>query len=387
MDSKARARDAIERAAPALIALSHELHAQPELGWEEHRSVQRIVELLAGTSLATTVGVYDLPTAFEARAGTGSLRVGICAEYDALPGIGQACGHNIIAASSLGAAIGMAAVADEVGLAVRLLGTPAEEVGDSSGKILMLERGAFEGLDVAMMVHPTPFDVAEPIMIAVASMDVAYTGKEAHAAMYPELGVNAADALTVAQVAVGLLRQHIRSTDRIHGIVTKGGEAANIVPAHTSARYFVRSRTREDLEALLPRVMACFEAGAKATGCEVTITGGAKPYADVRHDPRIARLYRSNAERLGRVFPDTKDLLERPSGSTDMGNVSHAVPTIHPFIGIDSWPAVNHQPEFTAHTVEPAADRALVDAAIAMAWTAIDLAEQGILEGTNRGAR
>jgi amidohydrolase len=336
-----------------------------------------MVEFLRTTDLAVEAPAYDLPTAFVARAGSGRTRIGVCAEYDALPGIGQACGHNVIAGSSVGAAIGMAAVAHEVGLTVRLIGTPAEEAGDASGKIVLLERGAFDDLDAAMMVHPAPFDIAEPVMIAVAAMEVEYTGKEAHAAMYPELGVNAADAQTVAQVGIGLLRQHIRSTDRIHGIVLKGGEAANIVPAHTTARYFVRSRTIEDLAALRPRVLACFEAGATATGCDVHIEGGASPYADVRHDARIAAIYRANAERLGRVFPDTPDLLTRPSGSTDMGNVSHAVPSIHPFIGIDSWPAVNHQPEFTAHTIKPAADRALIDAAVAMAWTAIDLAQAG----------
>jgi metal-dependent amidase/aminoacylase/carboxypeptidase family protein len=184
------------------------------------------------------------------------------------------------------------------------------------------------------------------------------------------LGINAADALTVAQVAIGLLRQHILATDRVHGIITKGGDAANIVPAHTSARYKVRSERVEDLERLRERVIRCFEAGATGTGAQLEITGGKTPYAHVEHDAAMAACYRRNAESLGRTFV----AMDRPAGSTDTGNVSLVVPTIHPFIGIDSSPAVNHQPEFAACCVRPAADQAIIDGAVAMAWTALDIA-------------
>jgi metal-dependent amidase/aminoacylase/carboxypeptidase family protein len=203
---------------------------------------------------------------------------------------------------------------------------------------------------------------------------VRYTGKEAHASAYPELGVNAADALTVAQVAIGLLRQHIHPTDRVHGIVTKGGEAPNIIPAETTARYIVRAKTLDELDAIRAKVLRCFEAGALATGTHLEIFGSRPPYAQVCHDPAMAALYRRNAEALGRVFPDVSEAQQRSGGSTDMGNVSLALPSIHPMIGINSLPAVNHQPEFTAHCTTEAADRAIVDGALAMAWTAIDIA-------------
>jgi amidohydrolase len=269
-----------------------------------------------------------------------------------------------------------AKVADEVGLTISVIGTPAEEVGNASGKILLLERGAFEGVHAAMMVHPAPFDMLAAKIIAASMFDVQYTGKESHASAFPELGINAADALTVAQTALGLLRQHIRSTDRIHGIVTKGGDAPNVVPAHTSARYIIRSQTLNELGDLRPRVHRCFEAGALATGATLQIAGGDKPYAEMRHDPIMAALYRRNAEALGRVFPPLGEWETRPTGSTDMGNISLAIPSIHPMISIESLPAVNHQPEFAAHCITEAADKALADGALAMAWTTIDLATE-----------
>jgi amidohydrolase len=324
------------------------------------------------------MGVCDLPTAFVARAGSGPLHIAICAEYDCLPAIGHACGHNIIAAMAVGAGMAAAQVADEVGLTVSVIGTPAEEAGNAGGKILMLERGAFDGVHAAMMVHPGPLDIALPKLIAAALFDVRYTGKEAHAAGFPELGINAADALTVAQVAIGLLRQHIRASDRIHGITTKGGDAPNVIPAHTAARYMVRADTLDDLEALTPRVFHCFEAGALATGAQLEIAGGDKPYAHVVHYMALSLLYQRNAEALGRQFVETA----QPAGSTDMGNVSLAMPAIHPMIGINSLPAVNHQPEFAAHSATPDADQALMDGALAMAWTAIDAATDEALRAS-----
>jgi amidohydrolase len=278
----------------------------------------------------------------------------------------------VIAAMAVGAGMAAARVADDVGLTVSVIGTPAEESG--GGKILLLERGAFRGVHAAMMVHPAPVDAVEPPVLAVSQFEVRYTGKEAHASAFPELGVNAADALTVAQTAIGMLRQHIRATDRIHGIVTKGGDAPNVIPAHTSARYMVRARTLADLDAIGTKVLRCFEAGALATGATLEVIPGHEPYAEMRHDADIAAAYRRNAEALGRVFPDLGVLLERAAGSTDMGNVSLALPSIHPYIGIASLPAVNHQPEFAAHCITAAADQALIDGAVAMAWTVIDVA-------------
>ncbi len=374
MDAKAAAHERFEIARDGLIELSHRIHAYPEVGFEEERASSWLCEALDEAGFDVQKGVCELPTAFLARVGSGPLHIGICAEYDSLPGIGHACGHNVIAAAALGAALGAAKVADEVGLTISVIGTPAEEVGNASGKILLLERGAFEGLHAAMMVHPAPFDMLKANIIAASMFDVHCTGKESHASAFPELGINAADALTIAQTALGLLRQHIRSTDRIHGIVTQGGVAPNVVPAHTTARYIVRSQTLEELNQLRPRVYRCFEAGGLATGAKVEIVGGDRPYAEMQHDETLAKLYRRNSEALGRAFPPLGEWETRPTGSTDMGNVSLAIPSIHPMIGINSLPAVNHQPEFAAHCVTPDADQALCDGALAMAWTCIDLA-------------
>jgi amidohydrolase len=374
MQAKDGARERFAAAREALIALSRRIHAHPELGFEEEKASGWLCDALDEAGFAVERGICDLPTAFRARAGSGPLHIGICAEYDSLPDIGHACGHNIIAASAVGAALAAAKVADDLGLTISVIGTPAEEVGNAGGKILMLERGGFDGIHAAMMVHPAPMDMLRAKIIAASMFDVHCTGKESHASAYPELGVNAADALTIAQTAIGLLRQHIRATDRIHGIVTNGGSAPNVIPAHTSARYIVRSETLDQLDELRPKVYRCFEAGGLATGARVEITGGDKPYAEMHHDADMAALYRANSEALGRPFPDLGELGKRPTGSTDMGNVSRAMPSIHPMIGINSLPAVNHQPEFTAHCITADADMALIDGALAMAWTCIDMA-------------
>jgi amidohydrolase len=317
------------------------------------------------------MGICELPTAFAARAGSGPLHVAVCAEYDALPEIGHACGHNVIAATAVGAALALAEVADDAGLTVRVVGTPAEEGG--GGKILLLERGAFAGAHLAMMTHPAPMDMATWPMIAAQQFRIRYTGKEAHAAAYPELGINALDALTVAQVGIGLLRQHVHHLDKVHGIITHGGDAPNVVPAHTEAEYMVRGRDLAAFVVMREKVMRCFEAGALATGATLDVTPRHEPYAEMHHDPDLAAAYQRNAEALGRDFTDRMGS-RTGAGSTDMGNVSLALPSIHPAIGIDSLPAVNHQPEFAAHCVSAAADRALYDGAVALAWTAIDAA-------------
>jgi amidohydrolase len=317
-------------------------------------------------------GICDLPTAFSARAGSGPLVVALCAEYDALPGVGHACGHNIIAASSLGAAVALAEVADDVGLTVLLLGTPAEEGG--GGKVLMLDRGAFDEAHLAMMVHPWPNDRLAAQCLAVSHFDVHFEGKEAHAAAAPYEGVNAADAMAVAQVALALLRQQFRPGDQAHGVVLDGGKAANIIPAHVHGRFMCRARTLEGLEALEPRVRRCFEAGALATGATVRFETLSPVYTHMESDPDLLASYRKNAEALGRTFAADDAGEDLPTASTDMANISLAVPTIHPLIGIESKGAVNHQPEFAAACAAPSADAALFDGALAMAWTAIDAA-------------
>ncbi|MEV7012609.1 M20 family metallopeptidase [Streptosporangium sp. NPDC051022] len=370
--AKSAARAVIDREAGRLVALSHRLHAHPELGFEEERACAWLGEELTSYGFAVQAGVCGLPTAFTATAGSGPLVVGICAEYDALPGVGHACGHNVIAAAAVAAGAALARVADDLGVTVRVLGTPAEENG--GGKVLMLERGAFDGLHLAMMVHPAPRERLDPPVLARAQLHVEYEGRPAHASACPEDGINAADAFTVAQVAIGLLRQHIPGDQRVHGIVTDGGQAPNVVPAHTAADYYVRARTLAELAVLEHRVRACFEAGSVATGAALSMTSASPAYSEFRHDTPLLEHYRRNALALGRSFPDVTAQDERMAASTDMANVSLAVPSIQPLVSIESGTAGQHQAEFAEFAVRPAADRALLDGGTAMAWTAIDVA-------------
>ncbi|MFF0677404.1 M20 family metallopeptidase [Streptomyces tendae] len=367
---KDTARRAVEQHAEELISLSERLHADPETAWEEHRAAAAVPELLDRAGFDVTSSYLGLETAFHARFGSGPVRIALCAEYDALPGLGHACGHNLIAAASVGAALGLAAVADGTGLTVEVYGTPAEEGG--GGKIEMLERGAFAGTDLAMMVHPAPVDVAEARPFAVSHSKISYTGKSAHAAAYPEAGVNAADAFTVAQVAIGLLRQQLPSSARVHGIVTHAGDAPNAIPERATGRWYVRAETLAELAELEPRVMRAFEAGALATGCELEVEPESKPYAEFRTDERALEHYRANALALGRKFAPPGQAARMNRASTDMGNVSQVVPAIHPYIGIGSLPATNHQREFAAYCVGGTAERALLGGAVALAWTAVD---------------
>jgi amidohydrolase len=337
--------------------------------------------VLADAGLTVESGICDLPTAFSCSVGSGSLHLAICAEYDALPGIGHACGHNIIAATAVGAGLALAPLVDDLDLRVTVIGTPAEEGG--GGKVFLLERGAFAGVDAAMMVHPAPYEDLDPRISAVAHFEVVYEGRASHAAAAPALGINAADAFTVAQVAIGLLRQHLRPGEQVHGIVTRAGDAPNIVPARAEGDWMVRAPNVADLEQARPRVEHCFEAGALATGATLSIADVAPVYSHLEHDHRLLDLYRDNIVALGRTPDDDNEI----NFSTDMGNVSLDIPSIHPCIGIESDGAVNHQPEFAAACVNASADRAVLEGALALAWTAIDAATGPLraeLQGRNR---
>ena len=370
---RSEAKRLVAAAEDELVELSHRIHAHPELGFEEEQASAWCAEALERGGYQLERGTADLATAFVARRGDGPLRLAICCEYDALPEIGHACGHNIIAAAAVGAGLALAPLAEALGATIEVFGTPAEEGG--GGKIYLLERGAFAGVHAAMMVHPSPVERETMACLAVSHWEVHYRGKSAHASAWPEQGVNGADALTVAQVGIGLLRQHIRRTDRVHGIVTHGGDAPNVVPESTAGTWLVRSRTLAELAELEPRVHACFRAGALATGCEVEIRPQGPAYSEMRHDVELAAVYRGNAEALGRQFVDLPgELAERTAGSTDMANISLAIPAIHPMLGLNSLPASNHQPEFTAACITPVADDAVLGGATAMAWTCVDMA-------------
>ncbi len=374
---KDSARAAVDEHLASLIELSHTIHAHPETSFEETRAAAWTADTLEVAGFSVTRGTSGMPTAFVAEAGSGPMVLAVCAEYDALPGVGHACGHNIIAASAVGAGVGLAGLADQLGLTVRVLGTPAEEGG--GGKITMLEDGVFEDVHAAMMIHPWPTERLFGTCLAVSHFDVTFTGKSAHASAAPFEGINAGDAMAIAQVALGMLRQQFRPGDQVHGITTYGGQAANIIPESVTGRFMCRSTSLEGLAVLEPRVMACFEAGALATGCTLTRVELAPVYSHMESDPGLLALYRPNAESLGRDFSLDDQQAPRPTFSTDMANVSLAVPTIHPLVRIEAGGSVNHQPEFAAACVTPSADAAVRDGALAMAWTAIDAAQPGAL--------
>ncbi len=365
-------RQAIEDFAGDLVSLSHQIHSNPEVSFEEYESAALLQQTLSDRGFAVETGVAGLETAFMASRGEGELTICYMAEYDALPDIGHACGHNIIAAAAVGAAVGLAAVSDQADVQVKVAGTPAEEGG--GGKVIMLDAGAFADAHAALMVHPGPKDLAAMPTLATALFDIRYRGVAAHASAFPEHGVNALDATTVAQAAIGALRQHLAPTDRIHGIITEGGTMPQVVPAFASMRYQVRSATVESLAILEKRVRRCFEAGALASGAEVEIESVAPIYAELRADTDLTSLYVRHIDSRERRVSELTPRAQRAAGSTDMGNVSHVVPSIHPMIGIGSLPAVPHQPGFARAAASEDADQAVVDASIALALTGLDAA-------------
>ncbi len=371
MDVKSTAKAHYETVAGELRKMSRILHENPELGREEHGSSRLLAGFLARNGFKVEYPAWGLETSFDARVGNSGPEVVICAEYDALPEVGHACGHNIIAAAACGAGVALAPLADDLGIRVRILGTPAEEI--YGGKVDLIIAGAFEGVAAAMMIHPSPRDEVDTGFLAVLHLDVEFHGKETHAAFAPQLGVNALDAAVQAYVNVSMLRQSLLPTDRVHGIISYGGGAPNVIPALTSMSWYIRSAEKPRLEELTEKVLACFEAAALATGCTHEVKHRGHPYMNMLVDPLLADLFAENAADLERVMGRRGDGPPE-GGSTDMGNVSHLVPTIHPMLDIKSLPAVNHQREFAAHTITPEGDKVIEDGALAMAWTVIDLA-------------
>jgi amidohydrolase len=375
---KERLRAEVEARADHLIELSHQIHEHPETNYEERFAHDLLTDVLEGEGLDVERSAYGVDTAFAARAGDRGPTIAVLLEYDALPGIGHACGHNIIATAGLGAGLAAAAAAAEAGGRVVVLGTPAEEGG--GGKILMARAGAFEGIDAAMMVHPAGDDLARMQVIAVQELVATYTGEAAHAAAFPHRGRNALDAAVLGYLNVAALRQHILPAERIHGVFLEAGEKPNIVPARAVTEWMVRSTSIASLDPLKARVAACLEAGATAAGCDVEIAWKSVVYADMRDNEAMVSLYAENAAALGRQVEEPHGEVA-VVGSTDMGNVSYLVPSIHPMIAAAPSGLPIHTPEFATHARSESGDRAVVDGALAMAWTVADLwAQDGALD-------
>jgi amidohydrolase len=368
---KQRVADEVDRRAELLVDASHQIHARPELCYEERFASDLLATICEGEGLTVERGAHGIETAFVARAGTGEgPTVAVLCEYDALPEIGHGCGHNIIATAGLGAGLAAASVVAEAGGRVVVIGTPAEEGG--GGKIRLGDAGAFEGVDAAMMVHPAGVDRTEIHAIAIATWEVSYRGQAAHAAAFPHRGRNALDAAVLGYNAVAALRQHIRPTERIHGIFTHGGDKPNIVPERATAEWYVRSDTIRTLQPLKARVLACLEAGAAAAGCTMEHRSICPEYSDLRTNGTLIDLYARNSEQLGRPLADLAPD-DAVVGSTDMGNVSYLVPSIHPMIRVSPPNVSIHSPEFAGYAAGPDGDRAVLDGAKAMAMTVVDL--------------
>lgn len=375
--------DDIGAMADRLIDVSRSIHARPELNFEEHFAHDLLCDVLEAAGLPVTRHAYGVGTAFEATAGTEGPEILVLLEYDALPGIGHGCGHNIIAAAGLGAGLATAKLATALGGRVRILGTPAEEGG--GGKIYMARRGAFSSGDAAMMVHPADADLVRMHSIAIHTVDVEYSGRAAHAAAAPWEGRNALDAAVLGYMNVAALRQHIRPTERVHGIITDGGEKPNVVPRRAAANWYVRSDTIESLQPLKRRVLDCLEGATSACGCTMSANWDDVAYADVRDNRTMVDSYVRNMTSIGRTVVDPDVVGRRVMGSTDMGNVSYLVPSIHPMLKAAPDGTAIHTEDFARHAGSESGDAAVVAGATAMALTVVDLwSDPALLAGVKR---
>jgi len=366
---KAQVSREIDARRHQLNELSLRIHSNPELGFQENKAAAWLTQYLEENGFAVERGICGLPTAFKGSYGKGKPAIAILAEYDALPKLGHACGHNLIAASAVGAGIAAKPVIDRFGGSILVIGTPAEEL--DGGKAIMAQRGGFDNLDVAMMVHPGVHDTATTQALACQALQVEFFGKAAHSAARPEAGINALEAMIQSFVAINSLRQHIRDKARIHGIITDGGEAANIVPAHSAGVFLVRAENNTYLDELRQRVIDCFIGAATASGARLEYKWGEVNYAPMRNNPALAQLFRRNMQSLGRKVELTDP--SRAFGSTDMGNVSQLVPSIHPMVAIAPEEVSTHSIQFASAAASETGSQGLFDAAKALAMTVVDL--------------
>ncbi|MGH8868973.1 MAG: amidohydrolase [Actinomycetes bacterium] len=362
---------AVASSRDALCALSHDVHAHPEEGFAEHHAVAAIAAYLREAGHDVETGVLGVETALRAQAGAGRPRVAVLAEYDALPGVGHACGHNVIAATAVGAFCAVAEQVQALGGSVVLLGTPAEEGG--GGKEVLARAGAFDDVDAALMLHPFDYDVADHPFLGRRVVEVTYRGVAAHASAMPFMGRNALDGVVAAYTGIAALRQHIPPTDRVHGIITDGGARANVVPERAAALFYLRSSEPETLTDLCARAQDVFTGAAAATGTAVDVTWDPQPaYLPIRHNGPLAARYAVRASARGRQVLPAGIVPEAFTGSTDLGNVSVRIPAIHPMLALAPPGTSLHTVEFAAAASTEAADDAVADGAAGLALTVAD---------------
>ncbi len=377
--AKERAKQAVRDARAELTEISLDIHSHPELAMKEERAAKLLANHVEAHGFRVERAAYGMPTAFKGEWGEGPVTIAYLLEYDALPEIGHACGHNLIATAGLGAALGLKAALSPAEVRLVVLGTPAEE--DLGGKVMLIYRDAFKGVDAALMAHPAPVEIADPHMFGVDVVMVTYRGVGAHASVAPETAINALDGLVTAYQSIAQLRQHIRRDARVAGVITYGGVASNVIPDRAEGKFEVRALQPQYLADLKQRVVGCLEAGARASGAQLEMVWTPVSYAPMNNNGPLAAAYRANAERLGRKF------LTIPldsTGSSDMGNVSQVVPSIHPTFAIGNF-ALNHTASFTEVSATDVAHENMVQVGQALAMTGIDVVMRpGFLDEVKR---
>ena len=375
MNNKEKVKASLDKLIPSLEEVSDWMYENPELGFEEYKTSEHLINYMRSNGLEVKTPVGGLDTAFSSSIGSSGPLVVLCVEYDALPEIGHACGHNIIATASIGAGIALKEIAEDLNIRVKILGTPAEEGG--GGKIVLLDEGEFEDASCSMMIHPAPYNVANPTLTTIQQYKVEFFGKDAHAAGAPEEGINALDAQIQLFVNVSTFRQQLPRTNRMHGVIVDGGFKPNIIPSYTSSEWYLRALNGEDLDVLHKKFMNFVEAAALSTGCTFKTQSPDYRYSEVLNNKVMYDLFIENSKDVGREML-YEDSSIQGLGSTDMGNVSLAMPSIHPMLSIDAGKAVNHQPEFAAATITKGGHKAIFDGAYSMAATIVDLAEKDL---------
>lgn len=368
----------IEELAPVLKATSREIHGHPELGFQEVKASGLLADRLEQGGFAVRRGVSDMPTAFVASwpPGGEGPTVALLAEYDALPGVGHGCGHNIIGTAAVGAGLAVASLGSQLPGRVLVIGCPAEEGGveGAGGKVRLLEAGVFAGVDAALMIHPGTIDAPSGHSSCRLALEVSFQGKTAHAAGSPHEGINALEGVIQTFNAINALRQHLPGSVRVHGVVARGGEAPNVVPDDGQIRLYVRAPSLPDLEVAAERVRNCARGAAMATGCRLTFREFARTYIDLVANGPLEETFERNLAALGRALSPRVESA-RGTGSTDMGNVSHVIPAIHPYVAIGErlGGPTPHSREFAAASISERGEECLIVAAKALAMTALDL--------------
>ncbi|HEX7104171.1 MAG TPA: M20 family metallopeptidase [Nitrolancea sp.] len=367
-DAKQRIADEVRRLHPRLIEMSHTIHENPEILFEEHKAAEFLTNELDEQGFTVERGVAGLDTAFVATYGSGKPVVAFLAEYDALPKIGHACGHNLIATWGVGAGIAFRRALPDFEGTIKVIGTPGEEGG--GGKVIMANAHIFDGLDAAIMMHPRDRTYLDRGSLARTVFNIEFFGKSAHASSAPERGINALDAMLQVFFSINAYRQHMPPNTRIHGVINHGGEAANVVPDYTDARFLVRAKEQEDLETLRQRFRNIVEAAALATGCSMKIHEGIS-YESRVCNSALVETFGENVRALGLGYDEPP--ASGGVGSSDIGNVSRIVPTIHPYLQICDPGVGGHTPEFEQAAGSERADDLTATGAQLLAWTAADV--------------